>query len=64
MKILTLDERGRQIQAKVEAGTRVPATVLLMNSGRRRTQAKRALLAAIRQRRQEMGGKPGFEANF
>jgi len=64
MKTLTLDERGRQIQAKIKAGTRAPEAVLMMNSGRRRTQAKRDLLASIKQRYHELGKKNGFEAKF
>jgi len=64
MKTLTLEERGRQIQAKLEAGTRIPARDEMVNSGLRRTRSKRELLAAVQSIQQENGCTPGFDAKF
>jgi len=64
MKTLTLEERGRQIQAKLDAGTRVPARQEMMNSGRRRTQSKRELLAALQRIQGSDGRSVAFEAEF
>ena len=64
MAMLTLEERGRQIQAKFDAGTRVPAREELMNSGLRRTQSKRELLAAQQRIRRDNGSTVAFKANF
>lgn len=64
MKTLTLYERGSQIQSKIDAGTRVPASSSMMNSGLRRTQSKRALLEAIKQQREDMDQAVVFDAKF
>ncbi len=64
MKMLTLDERSRQIRNKIASGVRVPAPDLLVNTGRRRLQEKRDLLAAIRRRLEERGKAPVFKSNF
>lgn len=64
MKTLTLDERDRQLRNKIASGVRVPAPGLLVNTGARRSQGKRDLLAAIRQRRLDEGKVPVFMANF
>lgn len=64
MKMLTLEERSRQIQAKLDAGTEVPAREALMNNGRHRTQSKRELLAAVKRVRRDRGETVGFEAKF
>lgn len=44
---LTLEERGRQIAAKIAAGVRVPPAEAMRNSGSRRTESKRALLRLL-----------------
>lgn len=64
MKILTLEERGRQIQAMLDAGTRVPTREEMMNSGRRRTRSKRELLAALQRIQRNDGRTVAFEAKF
>ena len=64
MKMLTLEERGRQIQAKLDAGTRVPSRDEMMNSGRRRTRSKRELLAALQPVGRDDGCTVAFEAKF
>ena len=64
MKMLTLEQRGRQIQAKLDAGTRVPSRDEMMNSGRRRTQGKRELLAALQRIRRDDGRAVAFKAKF
>jgi len=46
-KRITLEERAAQIAAKLEAGVRRPPADALRNSGRRRTPAKKMLLARI-----------------
>lgn len=64
MKILTLDERGRQVRDKIASGVRVPPLELLVNTGRRRLQEKRDLLAAIKRRLGDGGKPPVFKARF
>ncbi len=64
MKTLTLEERGRQVQAKLDAGTRVPTREEMMNSGLRRTQSKRELLAALQRIERDDGCTAAFEAKF
>ena len=64
MKILTLEERGRQIQAKLDAGARVPTREEMMNSGRRRTRSKRKLLAVLQRIQRDDGRTVAFEAKF
>ena len=64
MAMLTLEERGRQIQAKLDAGARVPAHEELMNSGLRQTQGKRELLAAQQRIQRDGGSTVAFKANF
>ena len=56
MKRITLAEREAQIRRKLAEGVRLPPPEKLANSGRRRTESKRALLARIaEQRRPEQG---------
>lgn len=62
MKVITLEERGRQIQALLDAGTRIPSREEMMNNGRRRTQGKREVLAALERIRRDNGYAIGFEA--
>ena len=64
MKVVTLEERSRQIQAKLDAGIRVSTREEMMNSGRRRTESKRELLATLERIRRENGYAGGFEAKF
>ena len=64
MKTLTLDERDRQLQNKIAAGVRVPPAELLVNTGARRSQSKRDLLAAIKRRSDAEGRTPLFMANY
>jgi hypothetical protein len=64
MKMLTLEERGWQIQAKLDAGTRVPSREEMMNSGRCRTRSKRELLAALQRVERDDGRAVAFEAKF
>jgi hypothetical protein len=64
MRTLTLEERGRQIQAKLDAGTRVPARGEMMNSGLRRTRSKRELLAALQRIQRDDGCPVGLDAKF
>ena len=64
MKTLTLYERCRQIRKKINSGVRVPAPDLMMNSGARRTQSKRDLLASLEKQRQDAGRDVVFKAKF
>ncbi len=64
MKTLTLDDRDRQLRDKFASGVRVPAVGSLVNTGVRRSQDKRDLLAAIQKRRLDEGKTPVFMANF
>lgn len=64
MKKLTLEERGRQIQAKLEAGTRVSTREEMMNTGRRRTKSKRELLVALRYIQRDAGRIIAFDGKF
>ena len=64
MKTLTLDDRDRQLRDKIASGVRVPAPGSLVNTGARRSQGKRELLAAIQRRRLDEGKTPVFMANF
>ena len=50
MKNSTLDERSRQIRKKIASGIRVPAPDLLVNTGWRRSQEERDLLAPNKRR--------------
>ena len=63
MKSLTLDERACQIRGKIASGIRIPAPELLVNTGRRRSQEKRDLLAALKRRAEEGGKRHVFKAN-
>lgn len=47
MKRITLEERGAQIDRKLAAGVRVPPLKDLLNTGARRTESKRRLLATL-----------------
>jgi hypothetical protein len=47
MKRFTLEQRGAEIDRKLAAGARVPPVELLRNSGERRTERKRRLLARL-----------------
>jgi len=60
----TLAERGEQIQRKLDAGFRMPAAEVLMNSGARRTPEKRALLAKLEEVTAALGRKPPFLARY
>lgn len=64
MKKLTLEERGRQIQAKLEAGTRVSTREEMMNTGRCRTKSKRELLVALRYIQRDAGSIIAFDGKF
>ena len=51
---ITLAEREAQIRRKLAEGVRLPPPGTLANTGRRRTESKRALLVRLaRQRRPE-----------
>ena len=64
MVVVTLEERGRQIQTSLDAGVRMPPREVLVNDGRRRTRGKRDLLAAVERVRRESGRAVVFEAKF
>ncbi len=64
MTRISLLERGKQIQRKLATGVRLPPTDAMRNSGRRRTDEKRGLLAHIRDVAAEKGQAAPFEASF
>lgn len=47
MKRFTLQERGAQIDRKLSQGVKAPPLEQLRNSGERRTERKRSLLATL-----------------
>ena len=64
MTRISLMERGKQIQRKLATGVRLPGTDAMRNSGRRRTEEKRGLLARIRDIAAGKGEAAPFEASF
>lgn len=63
MRRTSLIERAGQIQARLDAGVRLPPEEDMMNSGRRRTADKRNLLAQIREASEAAGKPTAFKAN-
>lgn len=61
---ISLTERAEQIQARLDSGIWLPDDTALMNSGRRRTEAKRQLLRRLRKEAEATGFPPPFKANF
>jgi hypothetical protein len=51
-----------QIDRKVASGAALPPAEALVNSGRRRTEQKRALLRALAEAAADTGRKPPFKA--
>jgi len=64
MRVIALQDLEREIdQRKKELGI-VGNSYVPLNSGRRRTPEKRAMLQRLRDLAEEDGGQPPFEANF
>ncbi|TCZ64339.1 hypothetical protein [Roseicella aquatilis] len=62
MNRITLAERGEQLRRKLAAGVRAPEAAAMANGGRRRTDAKRALLQRLRDVAAERGMTAPFKA--
>jgi hypothetical protein len=60
VKRITLAERAAQIERGLAAGERLPPAEALRNSGLRRTERKRRLLAKLREVAAAQGREPPF----